>query len=331
MQKSDNLETNLQPNMNSFSVAFYNTENFFDVYDNPKKFDEDYSPTGNRKWTQERYANKVLKISGVISELGLKETGAPPLIVGLAEVESKRVLKDLVDSVHLKEFEYNYVHFESKDERGIDNALLYRREFFDHVESFPISNSFMRENGREDFSRDILYSKLHFQNNVLHNFVIHLPSRRDNDYNKEFRNRVLITLRKKVDELLDENPSAYILIMGDFNGNPTDMDAREILKTTEESDFQDLELYNSMLPLRFGKGSLKHEGKWILFDQMLFSKSFFKSPENFLKFKSVHIYQDKSVQDWDRRFKGSPFRTYLGTKYLGGYSDHFPIYAILNY
>lgn len=317
--------------MKPFSIAFYNTENFFDIYENSKKFDNDYLPTGNRKWTKERYDNKVLKISGVISELGLKETGEPPLFIGLAEIENKRVLRDLVESVHLKDFNYEYVHFESQDERGIDNALLYRRDFFENVQSIPLSNSFLRENGREDFSRDILYSKFQLKNTLIHCFIVHLPSRRDNDFNKEFRNLILNTLRKKVDELLDKDPSAYVMVMGDFNGNPTDVDAQAILNTTDLDDFEINQLYNPMMQIGFGMGTLKYEGKWILFDQMLFSKSFFNSNENSLKFQSIHIYKDKSVQDWDRRFKGSPFRTYVGNKYLGGYSDHFPIYAILNY
>ena len=315
--------------MSPFSIAFYNTENFFDIYNDPEKLDNEYEPYGSRKWTQKRYANKVWKISSVISELGLSETGHPPLIVGLAEIETKKVLKDLVEAEHLKEFGYDFIHFESKDERGIDTALMYRKEFVEIVHSEPMQNSFLREDGREDFTRDVLYTQLQIKGKLIHCFTVHLPSRRDNDFNKDFRNSIMETIRKKVDAILDREPWAQIIVMGDFNGNPTDRYAREILKTSEVQEFGNEELFNPMLKMGYGNGTLKHEGQWILFDQMLFSKAFFTPSENFIQFQSAHIYKDKSIQDWDRRFKGSPFRTFAGTKYLGGYSDHFPIYAIL--
>ena len=317
--------------MNSFSIAFYNTENFFDIYNDPQKLDNEYEPYGSRKWTQKRYDNKVWKISSVLSELGLRETGNPPLIVGLAEIESEKVLKDLVEAEHLKEYAYGFIHFVSQDERGMDTALLYRKNFVEMIHSEPIQNSFFREDGREDFTRDVLYTQFKIEGNLIHCFTIHLPSRRDNDFNKDFRNLILKTIRKKADVILEANPLAQIIVMGDFNGNPTDENAREILITSEEEGFKNDEFYNPMLKMRYGNGTLKHEGRWILFDQMLFSKSFFTNSENFIQFQSAHIYKDKSIQDWDRRFKGSPFRTYAGTKYLGGYSDHFPIYAILNH
>src|SRR5690606_17980165 len=317
--------------MKHFSIAFYNTENFFDIQDDPEKHEDEYTPEGSRKWTQKRYENKVHKIAGVISELGLKETGEPPLFVGLAEIENDRVLEDLIDSEHLKAFNYDFVHFDSLDERGIDNAILYRKDLIDLIKSQPIRLIYRNPENYEDtdFSRDILYTLFRLKDIEIHTFVVHLPSRRDVDVNRGFRNEFLNEIRKRVDEILLRDTQANIVVMGDFNGNPNDIDARNILRTTLDKEFTNENLYNPMLGMMYKTGSLKHEGRWILFDQILFSSSFFIEREENIRFDSAHIYNDRSVQDWDRRFKGSPFRTYAGPKYLGGYSDHFPVYAIL--
>lgn len=319
--------------MNSAAIAFYNTENFFDTIDDPEKYENEYTPEGSRKWTQKRYENKVWKISSVISEIGMKETGAPPLFIGLAEIENDTVLKDLINSEHLAEYNYDFIHFDSLDERGIDNALLYRKDLIQEIKSEPIRLTYLKPPDflATDFSRDILYTKFQAGNQQLHVFVVHLPSRRDVDVNREFRNNFLAEIRMKVNEILVVNLDAQILVMGDFNGNPNDVDAQEILKTTLDKEFYNDELFNPMLGMLYKTGSLKHEGRWILFDQLLFSKSFLGEKEGNFRFQSAHIYNDHSVQEWNRRFKGSPFRTYAGTKYLGGYSDHFPVYAILNY
>ncbi len=318
--------------MNSGVIAFYNTENFFDIIDDPEKFENEYSPEGSRKWTQKRYENKVWKISSVISEIGVKETGAPPLFIGLAEIENDTVLKDLIQSEHLVEYNYDFIHFESLDERGIDNAILYRKDLMNPVKSEPIRSTYLKppEFSATDYSRDILYTEFEVGNQLLYVFVVHLPSRRDVDVNRDFRNIILQEIRDKASEILNLDPQAKIVIMGDFNGNPNDADAQSILRTSNKPDFTQEELFNPMLNMLYKSGSLKHEGKWILFDQILFSKSFFIETSK-IKFESAHIYNDRSVQDWNRRFKGSPFRTFAGSKYLGGYSDHFPVYAILNY
>ncbi|MFA5621051.1 MAG: endonuclease [Weeksellaceae bacterium] len=317
--------------MKKSAIAFYNTENFFDFTDDPKKFDNEYSPSGSLKWTQKRYENKLRKISNVISEIGKKETNWPPLFIGLAEIENEKVLKDLIYSQNLAEYNYNFIHFESLDERGIDNALLYRKSYIQPIHSEPIRMTFETDSGRIDYTRDMLYVKLRLEEKILHTFVVHLPSRRDDDVNLCFRNLLLETLRNRVDQIFEEEPNASIILMGDFNGNPNDEHAMRILKINGNPEISDTEMYNPMLKIGHGRGSLKHLGEWILFDQIIFSKSFLSTDNGNITFEKAEIYNDNSIRDWDRKFKGSPFRTYAGTKYLGGYSDHFPVYAIINY
>jgi endonuclease/exonuclease/phosphatase family metal-dependent hydrolase len=308
------------------TIAFYNTENFFDTEDDPEKFDNEFTPDGSRKWTQKRYENKVWKISHLLNEIGKNETGEPPAIIGLAEIENRKVLNDLIQSENLKQFDYQFIHFESKDERGIDNAVLFRPEKVKLLHSEPLQYIIP-----EDFTRDVVYTKFQLTDFRLHLMVVHLPSRRDDDLNRDFRNLILNKIKLKTTEILQSESNAYILVMGDFNGNPDDPDAHGILKTNGLNEIADGEFFNPMVNLMKNGGSLKHKGQWILFDQMLFSKSFLSEKSSGIKIETTKIYNEKSIQDWDRKFKGSPFRTFAGTKYLGGYSDHFPVYTILNY
>lgn len=315
--------------MSKFSIGFYNTENFFDTQDDPEKNDNEYTPEGSRKWTEKRYANKVWKISSVIEKLGLEQTGEPPFMVGLAEIENASILQALIESEHLKTFDYNFIHFDSLDERGIDTAILYRKNLIQAISYEPIRLTYSDSDGSMDWTRDALYVKFTYQHQEMHTFVLHLPSRRDVDVNRNFRNQILSEIRKRIDEIFRNSTNPYIVLMGDLNGNPDDVDSSKLLKTTAHQPMQDFELFNPMLDLMNTKGSLQHEQNWILYDQLLFSKAFFENGN--IRFESADVYDDISVQEWNERYKGQPFRTYVGKKYLGGYSDHFPVYAILNH
>lgn len=316
-----------------FAIAFYNTENFFDVRDDPQKFENEYTPKGTRKWTEQRYENKVWKISSVISEIGIKETGSPPVFIGLAEIENKKVLLDLIQSEHLLEYGYDLIHFESLDERGIDTAVLFRNEWVEPLKTEPIRLIFSKEDqsAAYDYSRDVLYVEFKMGDQLLHLFVAHLPSRRDDNLNADYRNEIMMEIRKRTDVIFDKDQDAQIIIMGDLNGNPNDISSMEILRTQAEMNVKSREFYNPMINMMYKTGSLKHEGRWLLFDQILFSKSFVSTQENTIKYVDAQVYNDNSVKEWDKKFKGSPFRTFVGTKYLGGFSDHFPVYAIINY
>ena len=60
-------------------------------------------------------------------------------ILGLCEVENRKVLQDLNKSYKARN--YSIVHYDSPDERGIDNALLYDKNKFTLISSKPISNT----------------------------------------------------------------------------------------------------------------------------------------------------------------------------------------------
>src|SRR5690606_28673187 len=143
--------------MPSFSIGFYNTENFFDYHDNLHNHDRDFTPTGSKKWTENRYWNKVTRIGQVISQMRLEETGNPSLFMGLAEVENAKVLTDLVNSEFLKDYEYDFIHFDSLDERGMDTAMLYRKNLISPEYIEPLRFVFPETGLPTDFTRDVLY------------------------------------------------------------------------------------------------------------------------------------------------------------------------------
>ena len=307
-------------NSNSHTIAFYNIENLFDIENDPLTNDDDFLPTSAKRWTPKRYDNKLKKLGKVISQIGKEETNLAPIIVGLAEVENKKVLSDLVRSEHLISETYSYIHYDSADERGIDVALLYKDEFFKVENSETFSVYLQSETGERDYTRDILLvqGKLHEEDiNII---VNHWSSRREGEKETEHKriaaanvvNNVIARLKK-------EQANAKIIVMGDFNDNPEN----ESLMLLEKEGH----LYNPFSTvLSYNKGSLNHDFQWNMFDQILISGNFFDPDGTKLKFIKAEVFNSKFLTQYHGKYKGQPFRTYVGKKYKGGYSDHFPVY-----
>lgn len=302
----------------NFSVAFYNVENLFDTEDGKYTLDKDYTPKGKKKWGPYRYQIKINKIGNALSKIGGDFCALPPLLIGLAEVENDQVLQDLTQSKPLQDFSYSYVHFNSKDERGMDTALLYHTDYFQLIESSPLPVVLFDKQGKRDYTRDILYVKGLLFGEMIHVFVNHWPSKRTgHEETKTKRNAVARFLQTTIKSIPEENPN--ILVMGDFNDNPTD----ESLATY----MNDPKLTNPMLPLfQAGKGASKFYGKWMLFDQILISKTLLINSK--IRYQEANIFNAPFLMNPLGKFKGEPFRTYSGKYYLGGASDHFPVYLI---
>ncbi|KAA5820879.1 endonuclease [Algibacter amylolyticus] len=305
------------------AVAFYNVENLFDLKNNKLKHDNDFLPGSIKKWTQKRYHNKLRKIGYAISNIGRRETGKHPALVGLAEVENASVLKDLITSKHLKNCNYNYIHFESKDERGIDVALLYDTKTFKvtHSEAFAIVLT--EPDGSTDYTRDVLLVSGVLDNENVHVIVNHWSSRREGQKETEYKR---LASSKKVSDIIEtlknKNEDAKILVLGDFNDTPQNLSLKRLV--------DDYGLYNPMETLRsFTRGSVKHRRQWFVFDQILVSINFFRSSKNEFEFFKANIFDEPFLKLFKGPYKGSPYRTYAGPKYQGGYSDHFPVYVIL--
>ena len=302
-----------------YSFAFYNLENFFDTYNDPKTDDDAFTPRGIMHWIKRRFETKSKKIAYAISQIGQEDNSHPPVLVGLAEVENKRVLKNLVNRRYLKKSGYHYIHFESKDKRGMDVALLFRKNLVRVLESKVYPIILYSNEGAAYATRDILYVKVKFAGEIIHLFINHWPSRREGDMESDFKR---YQAEEKLSEVMDyiyyENPEAKFIVMGDFNSDPDDANFSMIKKR----------VFNPATEkFRQKEGSLNHHHKWHLFDQIMLSHNF-KNDKQF-QFVDFQIFTPGFLKTWHGRRKNQPYRTYKGRKYLGGYSDHFPVYVVL--
>ncbi|NNK82008.1 MAG: endonuclease [Flavobacteriaceae bacterium] len=310
-------------NSDYFTVAFYNLENLFDTFDDQYTNDNDFLPKSEKHWTEKRYRKKIRKLGYAISRIGRQTAKKHPTIVGLAEVENKLVIKDLLESKALKEYNYRYVHYDSPDERGIDVALIYDADVFKVMHSEVFSLNLYDEDGNRDYTRDILLVKGKLKNEKIYILVNHWPSRHSGEELTE-PHRILAS--NKVLEIIDiiksKDSNAKIIVMGDFNDGPYNKSVKQLVN---KEDF-----YNPMESLKsYTRGSVNHRLEWYLFDQILFSTNFFEIKQNSHTFSKANIFDSEFLKQYKGKYKGGPFRTYVGLKYKGGYSDHFPVYIHL--
>lgn len=313
----------LQPNPDTYTIAFYNTENLFDYIDDPLTNDIGFLETSSKKWNKKKYERKIYQTGKAISKIGFDTLHKPPTLIGLAEVENARVLKDLIESAYLKEFNYGFVHYDSPDERGIDVALLYDKESFNLENSETITLNVESELGIRDYTRDILKVSGYLNNEKIHVLVNHWPSRHvgsdTTGHKRMFAAQKVIRL---IDDIRQEDTNAKIIIMGDYNDNPKN-DSIQFLKNQRL-------LYNPMEQLMsYKRGSANHNFKWILFDQILMTPNFINPEEDGLKYVKADIFDDEFLAQAYGKYKGQPYRTYVGKRYMGGFSDHFPVYIQL--
>lgn len=308
---------------NTLTVAFYNVENLFDTKDDPNTLDDDFTTDGKKRWGYKWYKKKIKRLSSVISQLGIHRSKFPPAIVGLVEVENAKVVADLVNSSSLRGHHYDYVHYDSPDERGIDVALLYHKQVFELIasEAFPVYLE--NEEGERDYTRDILKVSGYLKGELIHILVNHWSSRREGATATEHKRITAAeTARTIVSSISDKELNPKIIIMGDFNDDPTNKSVQEYL--VKDDFFNPMEAL-----LEKGIGTLTYNGNWNLFDQIIFSKNFLEKNKGTLYFERAEVFQKKWMRVFKGKLKDSPFRTYIGKWYQGGFSDHFPVYAFL--
>ncbi len=302
------------------TIAFYNTENLFDVLVDDKTNDNDFLPMSAKNWTKKRYERKIHKLGSVISKIGFACAQKPPVLIGLAEVENDAVLKDLIQSEDLKNYNYGFIHYNSLDERGIDVALLYNKDEFkvEDSKAFPIYIE--EESGNRDFTRDILWVAGHLNGKKIHVLTNHWPSRHEGRDETDFKRVIAATqLTEIISSLKKVNMNAQIIVLGDFNDNPNSLSIMNLKK--------DNGLFNTMESVwSYSRGSVNHNFAWILFDQILLTPNFLEQGNSSFKFLNADIFDEKFLTQHDGKYKGQPYRTYVGKKYKGGFSDHFPVY-----
>lgn len=283
-----------------FRVATWNVENTFDTIHDEGKDDYEFLPTAERKWHSGRYWRKLRGITQTLAAMEL------PALVGLQEVENDSVLRDLTRRTALWPAKYRYIITNSQDERGIDVALLYNPEVFSLTSWHPVRVP-TNENGLRP-TRDVLVASGIVGEDTLHVCVVHLPSRRNNNKSTRLSRELAVNA---LCNILDSLENRKILVMGDFNAEPGDKIFTQLsqqLITTMPTDKK---------TLRDMRGSYYFRGVWSFLDHILVTAE-------------LHDHCMQQAQEcrfpWLLRTdKGIPHRTYGGTSYLGGISDHLPV------
>lgn len=304
-----------------YTVMFYNVENLFDTADDTTKDDNEFLPDGSRHWTEKRYWQKISALSRVIAAAGEWD---PPALIGLCEVENEKVVSDLAYRSVLEEAGYKVVHRESPDTRGIDLALLYRRDL---VKVVGGRSWIPEEHEGEAFnSRNLLYVKTVMASDTVHLILCHWPSRRGGSLAAaDLRETVAKLVRTKTDSLqASSGDTASVIVMGDFNAVADD----PFIKILTDHN----SLVNYARPSsETGTGSYRYQGRWELIDQIFVSRSMtdpagkiYADPLSFRVFDAPFLL----IEDPDYPGK-KPFPTYGGYKWSGGYSDHLPVLITL--
>lgn len=313
-------------NTDSIRIAFYNVENLFDLEDNPNKLDEAFTPTGEKKWTQDRYDKKLDDVAKVISTLGFGES---PPIMGLCEVENEAVLKDLLKKPAFRNGNFNILHKESPDRRGIDVCMLYdaNKISINNWEAINIDFPF----DKEYTSRDIVYAEAMLNNcEAVHLFVNHWPSRYGGQKESEPRRlQAAKTAKAKIDKIKSIDPNAKIILIGDFNDMPDNKSVNEVIGACLNlSDLEEGGFYNAIHHnKKYGFGSYNYRGNWNLLDQVIVSESLVNAEKGYHTKRGAKILNQRWMLYYDKKYKHyKPNKTYGGPNYYGGISDHLPVY-----
>ncbi len=312
--------------MSDLLAGFWNVENLFDYEDDAKTRDNDFLPEGKYEWTEKKYYQKLDRISEVMNDLGEEL----PHFMGLVEVENLKVLKDLVMHDDLRKASYKIIHKESKDQRGIDVAILYNPLYLSLLEYEFLDIDSHSDNNL--FSRDILYAAFsQADGSVLHTFVNHWPSRRDGWKETEHKRLAAAnTLKSKLNDITKKNPDAQLLICGDFNDYP-DNKSLEIIVEAKSIKNKEAQLVNLAYELdKSDKGTITYQGDWGMFDQFIVSRSLVDKNSWDVKRSKMKIFKEDYVLYYDKTHKQKQPSKFQGSRFYGGYSDHLAVYLELS-
>jgi hypothetical protein len=313
-------------------LAFYNLENLYDTKDNSLIDDNEFTTKGVKHYTQAIYQDKILHLAKVIKEIGNGFTKDGPTLIGVVEIENDTVLQELISHPLLRKRNYQIIHYDSKDKRGIDVALLYNPLYFKPISSASIHVNLPSTGAVKYETRDILLVKGSLDGDTIQVLINHWPSKRGGeDRTAASRNAAAATCRKVIDQILSAQPTAKIVVMGDFNDNPDSYSITQVLKTTgERQELRKGMLYNPWAAIyKQGRGTLANQDVWSLFDQIIVSNTWLDKNQAGYYFKFAQIHQNGSMIESSGRYRGYPMRTWDGNNYRGGFSDHFPTYLVV--
>jgi endonuclease/exonuclease/phosphatase family metal-dependent hydrolase len=311
-------------------VAFYNLENLFDTIDTPHVRDFEFTPEGPNQWNATRYKKKLADMAFVIKQIGTDVLPIPPAILGVSEIENRMVLEDLVKEPQLAKYNYQVVHYDGPDRRGVDVGLLYMPALFKVTNSQ--SHRLVHPSDSGFLTRDQLMVSGIYDGEPLHVIVNHWPSRRGGEKaSRPLRNLAADLTRHIVDSIQALDANAKIIVMGDLNDDPINESVKKHLNATGNlTKLKADQMYNPYYDLyKKGIGSLAYRDKWNNFDQIIVSPSLTGDDKSKYKLYKARIFNKPFLLNTEGRYKGYPFRTFAGGAYAGGYSDHFPVYILL--
>lgn len=312
-------------------LGFYNLENLFDTLNTPGVRDREFTPKGRRIWGTKLYNEKLGNLAKVISELGTEMTPDGVAMIGVAEIENRLVLEDLVKHPIIADRNYKIIHYDSPDKRGIDVALLYQEKYFNPTASRPVKIDHVKPNGDTLFTRDVLFVSGELDGDPIHVLVNHWPSRRGGEKaTAPLRNLAAMYNRNIVDSLQQVDPKAKVFVMGDMNDDPVSPSMKDILRGKNKKEkVKKKDMFNPYMNYyKKGFGSNAYRDAWSLFDQIVMSPGVLKDDDGYYFYKSK-IYNKRYLIQKTGQYKGYPYRTFSGDSYAGGYSDHFPVFVYL--
>lgn len=315
------------------TIAFYNLENLFDTINDPAKNDEEFTPNGANRYTSKIYKEKLANLAKVLSEIGSDVSKNSPVIIGVCELENRSVLEDLVKTGKLGDKRWGIVHYESPDARGIDVALLYQEKYFKPINHKAYQLALYNE-GNRYFTRDQLLISGYLDGELIHLIVNHWPSRLGGEAASRPSREKAATLNLQiVEEIRRTEPNAKIISMGDLNDDPINSSLKKILKTASNyKKVKEGEIYNPFEEMfKRGLNTLGYRDNINLFDQIFFTSSLITLDKEYFsyRFYKAGIFNPNYLITKEGQYKGYPMRSYSNSTWIGGYSDHFPVYIHL--
>ncbi|MDF2933068.1 MAG: endonuclease [Chryseobacterium sp.] len=296
---------------------------------------EDFTANSPKRWGTKYYNQKLANEAKVISELGRQYTNDNPAICGLIEVENRQVIEDLIKQPVLAKSNYGIVHYNSYDARGIDIAIIYQKNRFIVQNSYTKEIKIYNEDGKRQYTRDVLVVIGLLDGEKFAVFMNHWPSRSGGEaVSQPKRNAAAAVLKNEMDKISLENPGIKLISMGDYNDDPVSPSLKKHLGAVgDPSELSDKSpYYNLMYKLyKAGVASLAYRDAPNLFDQIIISKNLYSTEKltpTYSLFKA-EIYAPSYLVNKDGQWKGYPFRSWDGDRFTGGYSDHFPAVSVI--
>ncbi|EHQ42660.1 endonuclease/exonuclease/phosphatase family protein [Myroides odoratus] len=320
------------------TITFYNVENLFDTIRDPKIYDEEWTPDGAQAWTKKKYEKKIDNLTRVMSQIGTDENPKMPTIIGVAEVENRGVLEDLIHAPAMQAGTYDIVHYDSPDKRGIDVGFLYNTTHFvpTHTSKHTLYIYDQLKGKKEDpasqkriYTRDQLLVTGLLDGEEVHFIVNHWPSRVGGEKASSPNREAAAALNMKIiDSLQTINPQAKIITMGDMNDGPYNKSIKKVLKAEgERKNVQPQGLFNPMEKMaKDGLGTLAYRDAWDIFDQMLLTEAYLQDGYESWKYWKARIFKKPFMVQETGQYKGYPLRNSHNEP---GFSDHFPVYIYL--